>query len=99
MQELGNTTMPLHERPLAIFLFDAGAFIQQQRIVDGLRFGHTDSPYELRLCRGEDKSGLALAYLILLFLSLEMAWTPNISSSNDLYTATQQFLVNYTTVA
>ena len=66
------------------------------QIIDGLRYGSTESPYELRYCKGDDKSGLTLAYMILLFLSPQMMWAPGYSSSNDLSTATNQFLMDHT---
>lgn len=80
------------ERPVAIFLFDQGAFIQQRDISNALGYGGGDSPYELHRCEGANPNALVLAYFLLLFLRIQLRWAPGFSSSNDLEMAISQFL-------
>lgn len=86
-----------YERPLAIFLFDRGTFIQQKDISNALRHGGGDSPYEVRRCHGENAAALTLAYFLLLFLQVQFNRAPGFSSAEDLMTARDQFLEQNTT--
>jgi len=80
------------ERPVAVFLFNQGAFIQQREILNALRYGGGDSIYELHRCTGESPNSLVLAYFLLLFLQVQLRWAPGFISSNDREMAISQFL-------
>lgn len=83
-------------RPLAVVLFDEGAIIQQADLWNALRYGGSDSPYELRLCTGGDRKALCLTYLLLLFLWAEFHWSPGFSSTEDVFDALREFLATNT---
>ena len=87
-------------RPIAVILFDEGAFIHQKDVSDWLHGGGS-SDYELRWCKGEDTSALALAYLLLKFLQMQMKYAPapGFSAFNDLSEAAKEFLKEKTTLS
>ena len=88
-----------HHRPAAILLFGQGAIIQQPDVSSVLRYGGSDAPYELRRCVGDDPSALVLAYLLLLFLRRQFDRAHGVSGSNDLWVATELFLLQNTASA
>lgn len=96
LQVLSELECERKTRPVAVFMFDQGAFIQQRDIGNALRYGCGDSDYELRYCTGDNRSALALAYFVLLYLEVQFRWAPGFSSSNDLVMATDQFLTQNT---
>lgn len=90
LQVLNDYSCDPSERPVAVFLFDKGAFIQQTN--DDFRYGGGDNPYELRWCEGDNRSGLVLTYFLLLFLKCQMVRTPIGLTADDLRMATHKFL-------
>ena len=90
--------LPQH-RPVAVFFFDEGAFIQQSDMDQAIRYGGSEAPYELRRCQGDNPSALALTYLLLFFLTIQFRHARSIGHANEAVMATHQFLERYTNVA
>jgi hypothetical protein len=87
-------------RPIAVFLLEHGAVIQQERVTDALRYGGGDSPYELRQCQGDNRDALALAYFVLLFLYAQFSYGPSLGvGREDVWMAMDQFLAQHTRLA
>jgi hypothetical protein len=84
---------PQH-RPVAVLLFEQGVIVQQMERESAERYGGSESPYEVRRCRGEDRSGHVLAYLLLLFLRTQFSYGagPPLGAREDLLMATHLFL-------
>lgn len=78
-------------RPVAVILFDKGVVIHQRDFSDW-RFIGAESDYEIRWCKGRDKSAVALTYLLLVFFWLEMSYAPGFRATEDLIMAITQFM-------
>lgn len=75
-----------------------GAIVQQRDAANALRYGGSDSPYEIRRCKGDkdQAAGLTLAYLILIFLTVQLNFAHSVTAATDLLNATRQFLDEFT---
>lgn len=87
-----------HHRPAAVLLLQRGAIIQQPDVSDALRYGGGTAPYELRLCHGANPPALVLTYLLMLYLRRQFSRAGGTTGSQDLWIATEQFLLRNTTV-
>jgi hypothetical protein len=79
-------------RPVAVILFDQGTIIQQAGAYDLTGYGGGSAAYEFHKCIGDDPSGMALTYLLLFFVGVQLKWAPGFSSKQNLEAAMHQFL-------